>query len=450
MFVILVFLEVAVATSFISTNLGRKPSTVQRIVKRFSRFFNKPSADSESVSSDSSYYYTTSSRKLSSRLSDDAASIMSSRSSLPSKMDNSPLGSRSIIHSHRYSPYHERHISFNESPIKSSVARQLTFDSLLESAQHFRESSSNNRQIRSKQSSFEQYLRQPTFEVFLRQSPVTPPHTRLRQLTSDTLASKRSHLTDISSKDSFASIEIPKLNFPITKNWKTINPPTASKLPNTWLTHEDILISPHVVGTGKAGVAFLGFERSTGNKIIVKAMPLENHANMRNLDLNPNEVYQSEVSALKITGNLRGAWESTTFPSASRHPLSDSTYFKGAKSGFLAMPAYDSALPFGSQEIRQRLQTMSATEAKKLQSNMDKAIADFHTFTLVHCDLTPENILIDPKTLDVHLIDFGAARAATPMEIKMETQRASRFMSEIVAAKNKGVKVDFERVFQDL
>ena len=49
-----------------------------------------------------------------------------------------------------------------------------------------------------------------------------------------------------------------------------------------------------------------------------------------------------------------------------------------------------------------------------------RILARVHEAHILHCDLTPSNILVDPTTLQVHLIDFAEARhlgSAMPLRI---------------------------------
>ena len=144
--------------------------------------------------------------------------------------------------------------------------------------------------------------------------------------------------------------------------------------------------------------------------------------------------------------NLIDAWVSKK--SNEEHPLFKHSAFRKCDIGFLVMPAHDTAFPLSSSNMRSHLTTMSIPILKQIKSNIEKEISKIHQHGLVHNDLTPENMLIDPETLKVYLIDFGGATVATNDHLfEMESRRALGYLTDIITAKESGKPINFDRIF---
>jgi serine/threonine protein kinase len=63
---------------------------------------------------------------------------------------------------------------------------------------------------------------------------------------------------------------------------------------------------------------------------------------------------------------------------------------------------------------QRQFQAFTESEAKKIFSQLVRALAYCHSRNVVHFDIKLDNIMIDPKTLDVKIIDFGLCDFITP------------------------------------
>lgn len=73
----------------------------------------------------------------------------------------------------------------------------------------------------------------------------------------------------------------------------------------------------------------------------------------------------------------------------------------------------------GMVNLRDFLKTnTSLTDAFTVAINFTQALAEMHDKKIVHRDLKPHNIMVNPKTLEVKIIDFGLSKSANDSELK--------------------------------
>ncbi len=109
---------------------------------------------------------------------------------------------------------------------------------------------------------------------------------------------------------------------------------------------------------------------------------------------------------------------------------------------------------FSSTTLSDLIAEDSLTLDQKLQiaCQLTAAIADVHHFQLIHRDLNPSNILLDPKTLELKLCDFALATRLSHRQVKLFNQDLwGKF--EYISPEQTGrtnIKVDYRSDFYSL
>lgn len=145
-----------------------------------------------------------------------------------------------------------------------------------------------------------------------------------------------------------------------------------------------------LIGEGTFGVVYLAIEVAT---VAVKFTCKEGTQESR------------EVQVLKMVSGVKGCVK-----------LRDVTYFKADVAGRERMMQCIS-MPFCGVSLaeyqRKNGVLLSPTITKVIMLQVFEALAEIHAMGIMHRDVKPKNITVDPETLSVRLIDFGSAKVVT-------------------------------------
>ena len=145
-----------------------------------------------------------------------------------------------------------------------------------------------------------------------------------------------------------------------------------------------------LIGEGTFGVVYVAVEEATGNRVAVKFTCKEGTHESR------------EVQVLKMVSGVKGCVK-----------LRDVTYFKAEVAGKERMMQCIS-MPFTGITLveyqRKNGVILPLSITKVIMLQIFEALAEIHAMGIMHRDVKPKNITVDPNSLSVRIIDFGSAK----------------------------------------
>lgn len=146
------------------------------------------------------------------------------------------------------------------------------------------------------------------------------------------------------------------------------------------------LILGKELGSGSFGTTYKAVSKKTGNNLVVKKIKKSNA---------PRSMYEDEVNILKYIKSQCSEYLLCIFSN-----FEDASYF------YIVTELIDGSIDM-SDYIKKYASGLGHLKVKQIAINMFRGLKKLHDLKVFHSDIKPANMMINPTTLDVKIIDFG-------------------------------------------